>query len=410
MATNDITVLQEQADGSLKETLVTTSGRDLLLAATALDQRQALDLAAGFPNIASFPATGELLKSYLALNTRKTYIWSGTAYVETSPNTHTRNGAGNINVGETALASPLLSGGGNSALGDLALRFNQTGVNNSAVGFNALRDNVGGSNNSAFGTGALLNNIAGGNSALGADALTANTTGANNVAVGLSALANNLEGSGNSAFGTGALLANTTGASNTAVGNDAFITGASNSNSSAFGASAQVTGSNQVQLGNSATTVYAYGAVQDRSDVRDKTDVRDTALGLEFINALRPVDFKWDMREDYRTPPPTFPAPDASKEELAAYAEAQAAWSESARLANLEHDGTHKRTRYHHGLIAQEVKAVLEDSNVDFGGFQDHSIKGGDDVLSIGYVELIAPLIKAIQELKAEIETLKANA
>ena len=51
----------------------------------------------------------------------------------------------------------------------------------------------------------------------------------------------------------------------------------------------------------------------------------------------------------------------------------------------------------------------MDDLGVDFGGYQDHSINGGQDVMSIGYGELIAPMIKAIQELKAEIEILKAS-
>ena len=46
---------------------------------------------------------------------------------------------------------------------------------------------------------------------------------------------------------------------------------------------------------------------------------------------------------------------------------------------------------------------------MDFGGYQDHSIKGGDAVLTIGYEELVAPLIKAIQELKAEFDAYKAT-
>jgi len=32
--------------------------------------------------------------------------------------------------------------------------------------------------------------------------------------------------------------------------------------------------------------------VQNRSDANDKADVRPTVLGLDFINSLRPVDFK----------------------------------------------------------------------------------------------------------------------
>ena len=42
---------------------------------------------------------------------------------------------------------------------------------------------------------------------------------------------------------------------------------------------------------------------------------------------------------------------------------------------------------------------------VDFGGFHNHAIKGGDDVYSIGYTELIAPLIKSVQELNIKVDT-----
>ena len=79
-------------------------------------------------------------------------------------------------------------------------------------------------------------------------------------------------------------------------------------------------------------------------------------------------------------------------------------WLEAVKLSNLAHDGTKKRNRLHHGLIAQEVKALIDTSGVDFGGYQDHKLSGGDDVLSIGYDEFIAPLIKAIQELNTKFE------
>ena len=82
---------------------------------------------------------------------------------------------------------------------------------------------------------------------------------------------------------------------------------------------------------------------------------------------------------------------------------------EAVKPANIVRDGSKKRIRYHHGLIAQEVKAVLDAKGVDFGGFQDHSVKGGEDVLSIGYIELIAPMIKAMQEQQAIIEALKVR-
>ena len=133
-------------------------------------------------------------------------------------------------------------------------------------------------------------------------------------------------------------------------------------------------------------TTYVYGSIQDRSDERDKADVRDTLLGLEFIKSLRPVDFRWDYREDY------FVTDD-----------------ETGVRTALVQDGSKKRNRFHHGLIAQEVKAAADSQGVDFAGYQDHSINGGDDILTLGYSEMIAPLIKAVQELSAKNADLEAR-
>ena len=153
-----------------------------------------------------------------------------------------------------------------------------------------------------------------------------------------------------------------------------------------------VTAANQVQLGGATTTTYAYGAVQDRSDIRDKADIRDTTLGLDFINALRPVDFKWDMREDYRQD-----TVDDNGNKIV----------DTRKLGEITHDGSKTRTRFHQGLIAQEVAEVIKDTGLEFGGLQDHSINGGDDVMSIGYEEFIAPLIKAVQELSNKVKELE---
>ncbi len=194
------------------------------------------------------------------------------------------------------------------------------------------------------------------------------------------------EGSDNTFIGQRAGYNNTTGSTNTALGNNAGR-GASIttfSNWTALGANAVVTGSNQVQLGDSATTTYVYGTVQNRSDERDKADIRDTILGLELIEALRPRDWRFDYRSDYVT-----------------------IGDETGEAIHHKRDGSKKRGRFHHGLIAQEVKAAMDKLGVDFGGYQDHSLSGGEDVLSIGYDELIGPLIKAVQELSARVRELE---
>ena len=231
---------------------------------------------------------------------------------------------------------------------------------------------------------------------IGADNLahTVGNEGYNNTIVGYRALYKNTIGRNNTVVGCVALNKNTTGRNNTALGHSSlrFMQDGSNAitlkNCTGLGYDTRVSGDNQVQLGNSATTVYTYGVVHKRSDARDKTDIEDSDLGLSFITSLRPVKFIWDYREDY------FDFVEIDGKEI---------------LTSVPKDGSRKRTRPHYGLIAQEVKTVLDTIGKDFGGYQDHSVSGGNDTLSLGYAEFIAPMIKAIQELKIENDKLKVR-
>lgn len=303
----------------------------------------------------------------------------------------------NIGIG-TGCMSSLTNGNRNIGIGAATLANNTIGAHNIAIGHASLVANTIGSGNIAFGTSALSSNSSGSrNFAFGASTLNYNTTGTDNFAGGFPAALNNTTGSGNIAIGTSSLQNNTTGNYNVAIGLDALrykTDGLDNNNYSfcvGLGYNSRVSASNQVQLGGTGTTTYAYGAVQDRSDIRDKADIRDTILGLDFICALRPVDFRWDMRDDY----------------FETIVETDENNLETETKKPIPKDGSKKRNRYHHGLIAQEVEQVLETLNTDFGGFQNHALKGGADVLSLGYTELIAPIIKAIQELDKKILELK---
>jgi len=163
-------------------------------------------------------------------------------------------------------------------------------------------------------------------------------------------------------------------------------------NCTVVGNDARCTANAQVQLGSSIANIYSFGGIQNISDIRDKTDIRDITLGLDFISQLHPVDYKWNCRSDYIVPTGETEITNGIRVPI---------------MQELPNDGSKTRTRYHHGLIAQEVKQVMDVNSVDFGGFQDHSVKGGQEQLSIAYTELIAPMIKAIQELKTEVDTLK---
>jgi hypothetical protein len=312
------------------------------------------------------------------------------------------NTTGNYNTasGSYALLSNT-TGNNNTASGYAALNSNTTGDNNTASGYAALNSNTTGYSNTASSTEALNSNTTGyHNTASGHQALFSNTTGYRNTASGSLTLWSNTTGYENTASGYEVLFSNTTGYRNTASGYLALSNNTTFSNVSGLGYNSQVTGSNQVQLGDSNTTTYAYGSVQNRSDERDKADISETSVGLQFILKLNPVDYKWDYREDYTI---TTETTDISGNTI-------------LEVQNLPKDGSKKRTRKHHGLIAQQVKQVMSEMGIDFGGYQDHSVNGGNDVMSLGYTEFIAPLIKAVQEqqyiineLKDRIEQLEAN-
>ncbi|MDR1450107.1 MAG: tail fiber domain-containing protein [Propionibacteriaceae bacterium] len=235
---------------------------------------------------------------------------------------------------------------------------------NTAVGAYALRNADQALRSVAVGSGALQKATRVTNStAIGMYALYSAATDVNSTAVGYSAASLMTAPNQVTALGSQSLRKAQDGSD---------IVAQAWTNITGVGYDTRVSGANQVQLGNLATQVYAYGnAVNFRADARDKYDVRDTVLGLGFITALRPVDFKWDCRES-------------------------------------RDDPDHKPgKRYHHGVIAQDIAALIEAGAIDdFGGYQDHKVNGGNDVLTVGYTEFIGPLIRAVQELSAKVDDL----
>lgn len=51
----------------------------------------------------------------------------------------------------------------------------------------------------------------------------------------------------------------------------------------------------------------------------------------------------------------------------------------------------------------------MDEMGVDFGGVQDFRINGGDEVLSIGYEEMVGSLIKSNQEMYVMIQDLQTR-
>jgi uncharacterized coiled-coil protein SlyX len=137
-------------------------------------------------------------------------------------------------LGEDALVNN--TGTSNTAIGNLALTSNTSGAANTAIGSVALFVNSAGNGNTATGVNALRNNTTGNfNTATAQNALLENTIGGYNAAIGYNALDANTTGNFNTAIGVGALGGNTIGSNNTAIG---------------FSAGNQITGDNNIDIGN----------------------------------------------------------------------------------------------------------------------------------------------------------------
>lgn len=246
--------------------------------------------------------------------------------------------------------------------------------------------------NTALGLNAFNSNTTGiFSTAIGSYSLDANTTGSHNTAVGNFALSDNVTGERNTAVGAMALRYST-GECNTAIGYMALYNNTAYSYCTGLGYNAQVTGDRQVQLGGASDTVYAQKAVVTRSDERDKIDITDSDLGLNFILKLKPRRYKMNPREAYFQ---TTENTEMISENIA------------TNDYTAPNDGSKARKRPHYGLVAQEVKQAMNELDIDFAGYLDSKVDGGEDVLSLGYTEFIAPMIKAIQQQQEMIEALK---
>jgi hypothetical protein len=141
---------------------------------------------------------------------------------------------------------------------------------------------------------------------------------------------------------------------------------------------------NAVALGvvttNRWSNIYTVNAVTVGSDARSKTDILDSALGLAFINSLRPVSYKLIVGEN------TVTRDEDGNETVTA----------------------RPGTRTHWGLIAQEVKAAIP-AGIDFGGHVMADKNDPDSMQALRYEQFIAPLIKAVQELTARVVSLEAQ-
>lgn len=139
-----------------------------------------------------------------------------------------------------------------------------------------------GANNALFGANAGYNLTGTNNTILGAGAGTNMTDSGNNVIIGH-----------NAGYGATPI---TTGSANVMVGVSTDVSAATGNYQIALGYNVTCTGNENFTFGNNTTdSNIAAGAttITAPSDVRLKEEIEDEKVGLNFINELRPVTFRW---------------------------------------------------------------------------------------------------------------------
>ena len=333
--------------------------------------------------------------------------------------THTSSlSDGNIAIGTNALLGGVFADSALYLVGNIAIGYNAldgTGTNgagttgNVAIGYEALtaHTGAGSGNNTAIGYKSMLtattaqNNVMIGwktgyqmrigaayCTVLGSQAFsgahdTSDSDGC--TAIGYLALSGALNDADyNTMVGYQAGDGITTGRTNTGIGADvAFDIDANNQ--TCVGYQATTDSANDIAIGNtSVDEVKGQVDFTTFSDERIKTDVKDGDLGLDFIKLLKPKKFKKVNPAKY---------PDSIRKP-----------QDGVNNKGVEHEWTDAQAnKVWDGLIAQEVKSAIDACNTTFSGWSEES----NSKQLVGYSTLVMPLIKAIQELSAQVEELK---
>ena len=142
------------------------------------------------------------------------------------------------------------------------------------------------------------------------------------------------------------------------------------------------------------SAVWAANGTIQTSDEREK-DIIGPAPGLAFINRLEPVKYKWKVGHN-KVVRQVF-ADDDGRE----YGEGEEI-PDSASPIRQELEAV-PGTREHWGLKSQQVKAVIDELGIDFGGWVMADPEDPESQQALRYDQFIAPLIQSIRELSARI-------
>lgn len=297
----------------------------------------------------------------------------------------------------------------NVAVGNNVFRLSLQGNQSVAIGHNALEKAeyqsynvvIGAYAFNKFAQNGVSSNLGGnwdGNIQIGAWSAYNRTTGKNNTGIGYASAYNATSGNDSIFIGKSSGRDTNSGSAVTQVdncviiGNDATFNTTTPDNEIVIGYDAQGQGDNTVAMGNtSMTACKAQVSWTTYSDSRIKRNVASTDIGLDFINRLNPVKYQPVNPADY---------PEAIKDRRFSDKTFQIGEREhtvSADARPADDDGIR------HGLVAQEVKTVLDDLGIESDIWNESS----NGKQGIKYETLVVPLIKAVQELSAKVTALE---
>ena len=314
----------------------------------------------------------------------------------------TVTGASNTAVGNSVMVA-VTSGAGNTALGEACAAALTTGSNNVAIGRSALSNGaVTGSFNIALGYEALRAVTSGGeNVCLGRDAGHDISSGTQNVAVGHESLTKMSSGTASVAVGFQA-LEKATGSNNTGIGYKAGENITSGTNNMMLGKNAGTssspigaisTSSNNICLGDdNIGALFCVQSSINTSDRRDKTDIENFTTGLDFINKMQPVTYKWDRRSWY--------LPEDEDGNVT-----------NDDITKVTPDGSKKEDVTHVGFIAQDVETLEK----EIGYANDNSDRLFTNLTEDGkrygmkYERLVTVLVNSVKELSTKLDAAEAR-
>ena len=289
----------------------------------------------------------------------------------------------------------------NVAIGTYALDDAASTQNSVAIGTNCGRK----SGNDCVYIGHNAGDAATGvsNTAIGKNALTAAGAAAKCVALGHDSLAL-ATGSQNCGLGFESGKAIEDGTGNLCLGYQSN-TGASQVKSIAIGYQVAASVNQKAYIGdgaNAASLIFSASgnSWSTTSDARIKENIEDAGLGLDFINALRPVKYTEINPQDW----PEEIRPHIFFDKTETRINEETGEEEEYTVPANERSPT--CTDVFDGLIAQEVKAAADAAGTTFSGYDDSEPNG---LIRLEYERFVVPLIKAVQELTARVAELEAG-